>query len=162
MWKCSYCGKENDDGFTNCGECGTPLTGDSADVQSSQVHTVTDPRRAQGEKLKLYGVLWFIGGMAITLYSYAAAVGNPRGGHYLIAYGAIIFGIALFFRGRAAAAGTDTNTQAEELLDLAAAREGADRAKALELYEEVVRRFPGTRASNEAQRNIQTLTARKE
>jgi hypothetical protein len=162
MWKCAYCGKENDEGAVHCGECGTPQTADAASAQTPQAQTAGDPRRARGERLVLYGVLWFVGGVAVTLISYAAAVSSPFGGHYVIAYGAIILGIVQFFRGRAAAAGTDTGAQAEELLDQAAQFESLDRAKAVELYQQIVRQFPGTRASKEAQRNIQTLISHQQ
>jgi hypothetical protein len=110
----------------------------------------------------LHGILWFVGGLAVTLFSYMAAVSSPGGGHYIIAYGAIIFGIVQFFRGRAAATGTDSGERAQELLDVAAQLESVDRTKALALYAEIVRAFPGTRASNEAQRNLQTLTSSRE
>lgn len=162
MQKCSYCGRENSDTSTNCGECGTLMMADRTDVGPSQDSVVENPRRAQGQKLMWQGLIWFVGGVVVTLVSYLAAVSSPYGGHYYITYGAIIFGIAQFFRGRAAASGTDTNDQAQELLDVAAHLEDVDRAKAVALYAEIVRTFPGTRASDEAQRNIQTLTSHKE
>jgi hypothetical protein len=108
------------------------------------------------------GIIWFVGGLAVTVFSYSAAVHSPYGGHYVIAYGAIIYGLAQFFRGRAAARGTDTKDQAKELLEVAAHLESLDRAKAVALYEEIVRKFPGTRAANEAQRNMQTLASHRE
>ncbi len=43
-----------------------------------------------------YGALWFIGGLVVTVATYAAAIG---GGTYVIAYGAIIYGIVQFIRG---------------------------------------------------------------
>ena len=159
MQKCSYCGIENNDGSTNCAGCGTLLTGARADVEASQDPGVENPRRAYGQKLMTRGIIWFVGGLAVTLFSYLAAVSSPYGGHYVIAFGAIVFGMAQFFRGRAAASGTDSSDQAQELLDLAARLEGVDRAKAAALYAEIVRRFPGSRASNEAQRNMQTLAS---
>lgn len=162
MQKCSYCGRENDDGSTNCRECGTPLIAGGAEVEAPQDPGVEKPRRTLGEKLMRQGIIWFVGGLAVTLFSYLAAISSPYGGHYVIAYGAIIFGIAQFFRGRAAASGTDTNDQAQELLDVAAHLESVDRAKAEALYAEIARKFPGTRACNEAQRNMQTLASHRE
>lgn len=162
MQKCAYCGRENADESTNCGECGTPMVTDGAGVEASQDSPVENPRRASGEKLMIQGIIWFVGGSAVTLFSYLSAASSPYGGHYIIAYGAIIFGIAQFFRGRAAASGTDINDQAQELLDVAAHLEDVDRAKAVALYAEIVRKFPGTRACNEAQRNIQTLASPRE
>jgi len=110
------------------------------------------------------GAIWFFGGSFITLFSYAAAVSSSYVGHYVIAWGAIVFGAYDFFQGQAAAAGRidrKGESQAQELLDLAARLESADRAKAVALYEEIVRTFPGTRASKEAQRNIEALTSPK-
>jgi hypothetical protein len=156
MQKCTYCGRENDDGSTACKECGTSLVSDRADVDAVQ-DDLENPRRALGEKLMLRGILWLIGGLMVTVFSYFTAVNSPYGGHYVVAYGAIIFGIAQFFRGRAAVSGPDSDDQAQELLDTAAHLESVDRAKAIELYAEIAKRFPGTRVSEEAQRNIQTL-----
>jgi len=44
----------------------------------------------------LYGILWAVGGTVVTVLTYAAAIG---GGTYIIAWGAIAFGIFDFFRG---------------------------------------------------------------
>ena len=162
MQKCSYCGRENNDGTLNCSECGTPLIAHGAEVEASEDSGVENPRRALGEKLMRRGVIWFVGGLAVTLFSYLAAISSPYGGHYVVAFGAIIFGLAQFFRGRAAASGTDTSDQAQELLAVAAQLESVDRAKAVALYAEIVRKFPGTRACNEAQRNIQTLSSHRQ
>jgi hypothetical protein len=110
----------------------------------------------------LHGAVWFFGGIVVTLFSYVAAVSSPGGGHYGIAYGAIIFGIVQFFRGRAAATGRiDPASQAQEFLDRASHLESVDRARAIALYAEIVRIFPGTTASEEAQRNLQTLTSHR-
>jgi hypothetical protein len=108
----------------------------------------------------LHGAVWLIAGIAVTALSLMTAVSSPGGGQYIIAYGAILFGIAQIIRGRAAASGTDSNDQAQELLDLAAQLESVDRAKAVALYAQIAKKFPGTRASDEAQRNLQTLTSR--
>jgi hypothetical protein len=112
----------------------------------------------------IQGAIVFAIGLAATLFSYLEAVTSPYGGYYWISIGAITGGIAQFVRGAAAARGgeADTREQAQELLNLAARLESVDRGKAVEVYAEVVRKFPGTRASGEAQRNMQTLTAQKE
>ena len=162
MQKCSYCGRESDDGATNCRECGTPLIVPGAEVEAHQDPGVENPRRTRGDKLMLQGAIWFFGGSVVTLVTYLSASSSPYGGHYVIAYGAIIFGITQFFRGRAAANGTDTNDQAQELLDVAAHLESVDRVKAAALYAEIARKFPGTPACDEAQRNIQTLASHRE
>ena len=106
------------------------------------------------------GALWFFGGTTVTLLSYMSAVSSPYGGHYVVAWGAMAYGAVRFFQGLAAGnARLADNNDARELLDLAARLEGLDRAKALLVYTDIIKRFPGTRASEEAQRNIKALTS---
>ena len=50
------------------------------------------------------GAFWFFGGIAVTLFSYLAAVHSLLGEQYVIAWGAVVFGAVRFFKGRAAAA----------------------------------------------------------
>jgi hypothetical protein len=144
----------------NCRECGTALL-EQTDLQA-QRPDIEDPRRTQGRKLMLRGFIWFVGGSALTLFSYSAAVRRPYGGTYVVAFGAIIGGIVQLIRGAAAAGGNDKNVHVRDLLNMAARLESEDPGKAVALYEEIARKFPGTRAGNEAQRNIQTLTAHRE
>lgn len=49
--------------------------------------------KKQANKDVLYGGLWFVGGLAVTLVSLGSGKGGP------IAYGAVIFGGIQFFRG---------------------------------------------------------------
>ena len=49
-----------------------------------------------GKKNMLYGALWCMGGIIVTAVTYAAA---SEGGTYVIAFGAIVFGVIQFFRG---------------------------------------------------------------
>ena len=49
-----------------------------------------------GKKNMLYGALWFIGGVVVTIGTYSAASG---GGSYLVAWGAILFGGIQFLQG---------------------------------------------------------------
>ena len=48
------------------------------------------------KKDMLYGALWCIGGIVVTLLTYSAA---SEGGTFIIAWGAIVFGGSQFFRG---------------------------------------------------------------
>ncbi|PWU19308.1 MAG: hypothetical protein C5B50_06855 [Verrucomicrobia bacterium] len=90
----------------------------------------------------------------MTVASYAAAVSSPGGGTYIIAWGAVLYGLRRILRGLPASpAGA-----ASELLNAAAQLEGVDRSQAIAKYEEIIQRFPGTSASQEAARNIQTLS----
>ncbi len=45
----------------------------------------------------IFGLLWAVGGTVITVATYSAA--SNGGGRYVIAWGAIVFGIIDFFRG---------------------------------------------------------------
>ena len=45
-----------------------------------------------------YGILWIVGGTIVTVATYQAAFASG-GGTYIIAWGAILFGIIDFFRG---------------------------------------------------------------
>jgi hypothetical protein len=106
------------------------------------------------------GALLFLTGCFFSLYSYAQAVHSPYGGHYVIAIGAILYGAMHFVQGNAAATGRiDPHDRAQELLNFAAQLESVDRAKAVLIYNEILKKFPGTPASEEAQRNIQLLTS---
>jgi len=110
----------------------------------------------------VHGALWCGGGLLVTAITYGAAVGSPGGGHYIIAWGAIVFGAVQFFRGYARRSGTPVcRSDLQLLLNTAARLETVDRAKAVAMYEEIVRSFPGTRASAEAHRNLQVLNGQR-
>jgi len=51
---------------------------------------------SQYQRRMLYGILWAAGGTAVTIATYEAA---SEGGFFIVAWGAIIFGIIDFFRG---------------------------------------------------------------
>ena len=53
-------------------------------------------RKVAGSKNMLYGFLWFIGGLLITICTYSAAA---DGGTYVVAWGAVIFGAIQFVQG---------------------------------------------------------------
>ncbi len=56
-------------------------------------------QRSIGLRNMAVGGLFFVGGLAITLFSYAAAASTPGGGTFLITGGAIIFGGIRFVMG---------------------------------------------------------------
>jgi len=45
------------------------------------------------------GAAWLIGGILVTAVSYSMAANRPTGGHYLIATGAIVYGLFRVIRG---------------------------------------------------------------
>jgi hypothetical protein len=46
----------------------------------------------------MFGALWCIGGLLVTVLTYQAAAGG-EGGKYVVAWGAMLFGAIQFFRG---------------------------------------------------------------
>lgn len=53
-------------------------------------------KREAGNKNMLYGALWCVGGLLVTILTYSAA---SDGGTYVVAWGAVIFGAIQFFKG---------------------------------------------------------------
>jgi hypothetical protein len=45
------------------------------------------------------GLAWLMGGLLITIGSYSFAVSSPGGGHFVVAYGAILYGGFRLLRG---------------------------------------------------------------
>jgi hypothetical protein len=52
--------------------------------------------RKVGVKNMLFGALWFVVGIVVTAVTYQSA---SHGGHYIIAWGAVLFGAIQFLRG---------------------------------------------------------------
>ena len=74
--------------------------------QETASTVVADVRRMRREALQshakknmLYGALWCIGGIVITVVSYGAAASGSGGGTYVVTWGAVIFGAVQFIRG---------------------------------------------------------------
>ena len=55
--------------------------------------------RSMGTRNMVFGVLWFIGGLGVTLYLYMTPFGQAHGGLYLISWAAIGGGLIQFLRG---------------------------------------------------------------
>jgi hypothetical protein len=108
------------------------------------------------------GVAWFLGGTALTALVYLVGMNSPGGVTRTIAWSVVVLGAIQFFR---ALAGVDHEAQnradAHELLNLADLLERGEPVKAMATYQEIVRLYPETAASNEARRHIVTLNARR-
>jgi hypothetical protein len=52
-----------------------------------------------GRKNMIYGALWCVGGLIVTIVTYAMAAAEPHGGSYVVAWGAVVFGAIQFIRG---------------------------------------------------------------
>ena len=181
MKKCTYCGKEYPDEAKACAVDAQPLirvpstgmppeltgdaTPDGSEPEADAQFTPESPHQVAANRDMLVGGLWCLGGIIVTVVTYSSVANSPGGGTYVVAWGAILFGALRFIRGltgESKAKPKDDSAEAQSLLDIAARFENVDRAKAVEKYEEIVRLFPDTAASREAQRNIHTLTTRRE
>lgn len=69
---------------------------DAGMVVDNVVAEIAKAKKEHGKKDMLYGALWCIGGIVVTVATYSAASG---GGTYVVAYGAIIWGAIQFFKG---------------------------------------------------------------
>lgn len=71
------------------------------------VDNIFNLRKKAGKKNMLFGALWCIGGILVTAWTYGVAASRSSGGHYIVAWGAIVFGAIQFFRGLAQSSGGD-------------------------------------------------------
>lgn len=70
-----------------------------ADAETVVTNVAAEMKKAKkkgGQKDMLYGALWCVGGIVVTIATYSAA---SNGGTYVVAYGAIIWGAIQFFKG---------------------------------------------------------------
>ncbi len=73
------------------------LQGDAAatEVAESATH---DSDAQSGQRMMVSGAIWLVGGLIVTIASYTLA-SSAGGGRFVLAYGAVIYGIAQIFRG---------------------------------------------------------------
>lgn len=73
------------------------LRAEDADVVIANLQNqYKQEKRETGNKNMLYGALWCVGGLLVTILTYSAA---SDGGTYVVAWGAVIFGAIQFFKG---------------------------------------------------------------
>jgi len=75
-------------------------------IVSKLMQARTTLHKEAGQRNMLFGALWCIGGIIVTVLTYQAAAG-AGGGKYVIAWGAIVFGAIQFFRGVSQASETE-------------------------------------------------------
>ena len=63
---------------------------------STLIEKIEDNQSSRANKDMIYGALWCIGGIVVTVFTYSASSGGDR---YIVAWGAILFGAIQFFRG---------------------------------------------------------------
>lgn len=96
----------------------------------------------------------------MTLVTFTQA--STYGGTYVVAWGAIIFGGIQFYQGLTSGKCTELRlTDATRLLNVAAQLESSDPVRAIAVYTEIIRLFPNSSASAEAQRNLQAISSTK-
>ena len=73
------------------------LNSEDADVVINNLQNQYNKEKKEaGNKNMLYGALWCVGGILVTVLTYSAA---SNGGTYVVAWGAVIFGAIQFFKG---------------------------------------------------------------
>ncbi|HMB25750.1 MAG TPA: hypothetical protein VKP08_23070 [Anaerolineales bacterium] len=94
--KCPHCGLWSTDSALQC-DCGYDFVSNTVkEPYSALPHPSKEELNERGKKDMMYGALLFVGGLIVTGVSYAAA---SNGGTYVIAYGAVIYGLIQFVRG---------------------------------------------------------------
>lgn len=68
---------------------------DAKIVTSNLIEQGAKEMKSARKKGMIFGLLWFFGGLAVTIFTYNAA---SEGGTYIVAWGAMLWGIIQFFR----------------------------------------------------------------
>jgi hypothetical protein len=164
MKNCSYCGRENGDEVAQCRECGTEFVMQSTDVSATE--PIEDPARVAANKRVFWGAAWCLGGLFVTVLSYAAAANSPVGGTYIVAWGAIIFGAIQIFRGivghNAKGDQAEKSDAGDAALAAATRLETQGRIQeALNAYQRIADDYPGTEAGHDARKSIESLQQKR-
>lgn len=159
MKTCSYCGRENAEDAVRCLECGTPFATEATESEMAEANDPVRLRRTVAERKMFIGVASFIVGILVTAISYSAAANNPAGGTYIIAYGAIVYGVMRFIQGYTSKdIGPSNDDLAYAELSHGTRLEAEGRVKAaLAVYQSVIDQYPESEASRDAQKSIDAL-----
>jgi len=157
---CGYCGRANPDRLPACAGCGTPLGGAQPQEEDSPLQ---DKSKALALSLAfllgplgLFYVRAWIPAVVIIGLALPFRLTQSGGLWLLIVVRLVCMAVVCYLFSdpeETVAPGRDANS----LLDQAARLENIDRAQAIAAYEEIIRLYPGTPASHESERNIQTL-----
>lgn len=179
MKKCTYCGKEYPDELSVCAIDREPLdwvgvppalaTGFPPYLQKNLACVVTGHSDAATQRADVQNVILACGFAFLGIISLAVVRRVVRDGVQDFSIGFILFAAIYLFvfvgriiRSRSASARKASRADnAQKSLELAAQFQSGDPAQAVHKYQEVIRKFPNTVASEEAQRNIKALTATK-
>lgn len=164
MRSCNYCGRGALGDEPNCRECGKSLTEAASKPPPLEWIPVEREESQQTQQLttrRKLGWLLILGSLAILGGTYVFARNSPGGGYFIVPTGALALG--LYFLQRPALMSSDGKLSMTlgDLMAKAGALEGVDRDRALQVYEEIARRYPGTPEGQEAARNIAVLLRRR-
>lgn len=76
-----------------------PTPSSASAAEAMPVEAFKSGRRALAEHNMRVGGLWCVGGIVVTAVTYNIAASSPTGGHYFVAWGAILFGGLQFLKG---------------------------------------------------------------
>jgi hypothetical protein len=168
MKKCSYCGQANADGQTHCSGCGNP----SPETEALEASQKESQEKKKSKTLAvilavIFGPLGllYLGGEGLIIILFVFGIGvfvfpllvKAKVG---LLVSLLVRLVCAVYAANAVDNRNGTNGEQEEALGLlneAARLENKDMVKAIAKYQEVVAKFPDSRASTEAQRNIETL-----
>lgn len=163
--KCYYCGRENPERLSACARCGSALVSGAPSVDAA-------PRRKRKDETVALALALIFGPLGLFYASFS-------GGMIMLAVAAVIYGthhaglwfaitvriVSIAWAHLAVRKLNTSDTSATlclgpgPLIQEAARLEDVDMAKAISVYQEIVRLFPGTPQSKEAARTLESLTS---
>lgn len=158
--QCSYCGRANPDGLDECPICGTALISDPpASAEAGPA------RKSRTVAVVLALVFGPIGLVYLRAWWHAIimiGIGIPlmltnKAGVWLFIVARLFAAVFAYNLASQLDESLQPQRDAERLLDEAARLENVDFQSAITTYEEVVRRYPNTRAARQAASVIEVL-----
>jgi hypothetical protein len=99
--KCLRCGLYDSAGVTECRRCQQPLLYHPPAVQFNQAHQAENTGGSHDNSATdmVVGGLACLFGIVVTAATYSIAASSSKGGKYVVAWGAIVFGGIRFLKG---------------------------------------------------------------
>jgi len=105
VFRCPRCNQFINTQMTTCKFCNALINPPEAEMLADQlekenaVQSTPAGNRSDGVGSMVIGGLICLVGIVVTVVSYSAASSSSRGGSYVVAWGAILFGGIRFFKG---------------------------------------------------------------